>query len=43
MKPVKLKPSAPDQADWFWPFALAGLGLTGLQVVGSLRFRFTPW
>ena len=43
MKPVKLKPSAPDQADWFWPFAVAGLGLTGLQVVGSLRFRFTPW
>jgi Ca-activated chloride channel homolog len=43
MKPVKLKPSAPDRADWFWPFAVAGLGLTGLQVVGSLRFRFTPW
>jgi len=43
MKPVTLKPSAPDQADWFWPFAIAGLGLTALQVVGSLRFRFTPW
>lgn len=43
MKPVKLKPSAPDQADWYWPFAMAGLGLIGLQVVGGLRFRFTPW
>jgi len=43
MKPVTLKPSAPDQADWFWPFAIAGLGLTALQVVVSLRFRFTPW
>jgi Ca-activated chloride channel family protein len=43
MKPVKLKRAAPDQADWFGPFAVAGLGLTALQVVGSLYFRFTPW
>lgn len=43
MKPVKLKPSAPDQADWFWPFAVSGLTLTTLQVVSGLRFRFTPW
>ncbi len=43
MKPTKLKPSAPDQADWFWPFAVAGLSLTTLQIVGSFRFRFTPW
>jgi len=43
MKPAKLKPSAPDRADWFWPFAVAGLALTSLQVLGALRFRFTPW
>ena len=43
MKPTKLKPSAPDLADWFWPFAVAGLGLLSLQVVGAFRFRFTPW
>ena len=43
MKPAKLKPSAPDRADWYWPFAVAGLSLTTLQVVSALRFRFTPW
>lgn len=43
MKPTKLKPAAPDLADWFWPFAVTGLGLVSLQVVGAFRFRFTPW
>ena len=43
MKPAKLKPSAPDVADWFWPFAVTGLGLLTLQIIGSFRFRFTPW
>ena len=43
MKPTRLKPSAPDQADWFWPFAVTGLALAALQVVSGLRFRFTPW
>lgn len=43
MKPAKLKPSAPDLADWFWPFAVAGLGLVTMQIVGAFRFRFTPW
>lgn len=43
MKPTKLQPAAPDVADWFRPFALAGLGLLGVQLVGALRFRFTPW
>jgi len=43
MKPTKLKPAAPDVADWFWPFALAGLGFLSLQTVGVFRFRFTPW
>lgn len=43
MKPAKLKPSAPDHVDWFWPFALAGLGLIGLKVVSAFGLRFTPW
>ena len=43
MKPTKLKPGAPDLADWFWPFAVAGLGFLSLQTVGVFRFRFTPW
>jgi len=43
MKPTKLKPSAPDQADWFGPFAVVGLSLLTLQIVGAFRFRFTPW
>jgi Ca-activated chloride channel family protein len=43
MKPTKLKPSAPDLADWFWPFAATGLGMLTVQIVGAFRFRFTPW
>ena len=43
MKPAKLQPSAPEHADWFWPFAVTGLGLLGLQVVSAFGFRFTPW
>ena len=43
MKPTKLKPAAPDLADWFWPFTITGLGCLALQTVGAFRFRFTPW
>ena len=43
MKPTRLKPSAPEPADWFWPFAAVGLGLLGLQVVSLYGLRFTPW
>jgi Ca-activated chloride channel family protein len=43
MNPTRLKPVAPEQADWFWPFAVAGLAVLGLQVVSSLGIRFTPW
>ena len=43
MKPTKLKPAAPDVADWFWPFSVTGLGFLALQTVGVFRFRFTPW
>ena len=43
MKPTKLKPAAPDLADWFWPFTMTGLGLLCAQIVGAFRFRFTPW
>ena len=43
MKPSKLKPSTPEPADFFWPFAAAGLGLLGVQMVGLLGLRYTPW
>jgi Ca-activated chloride channel family protein len=43
MKPTRLKPSAPEYADWFRPFAAAGLGLLGLQVLSLFGIRFTPW
>ena len=43
MKPAKLKPSTPQPADWFWPFALAGLSVLGLKVLSLLGLRFTPW
>jgi len=43
MKPTKLEPSAPERADWFWPFAASGLGLLGLKVLCAFGLRFTPW
>jgi len=43
MKPTRIKPSAPEPVDWFWPFAVAGLGLTGLKVSSLFGLRFTPW
>jgi len=43
MKPTKLKPSAPEPVDWFWPFAVTGLGLLGLKVLSLFGLRFTPW
>jgi Ca-activated chloride channel family protein len=43
MKPTRLKPSAPEYTDFFWPFAMVGLGLLGLQVVSLFGLRFTPW
>jgi len=43
MKPARLVPSTPEPADFFHPFALGGLALLGLQMVGMLGLRFTPW
>jgi Ca-activated chloride channel family protein len=43
MKPTRLEPAAAQLADWFTPFAVAGLGLLGVQVVAAFGFRFTPW
>lgn len=43
MRPAKLKPEAPVPADYFRPFALAGLSLLGLQLVSLFGLRFTPW
>jgi len=43
MKPTKLKPSAPEPVDWFWPFTMAGLGLLGVSLLTLFGLRFTPW
>jgi Ca-activated chloride channel family protein len=43
MKPARLQPSNAEPADFFWPFALAGMGLLGLQLLSVLGLRFTPW
>lgn len=43
MQPARLKPGTPEYGDFVWPFALAGLGLLGLQLVSSYGLRFTPW
>jgi len=43
MKPTKVKPAAPEYVDFFQPFAIAGLALLGIQMVGVLGVRFTPW
>jgi Ca-activated chloride channel family protein len=43
MKPAKLKPSVPEPADYFWPFAVGGMALLGLQMLSLLGVRYTPW
>lgn len=43
MKPTKLAPAAPEYVDYFRPFTIAGLVLLGVQLVGLLGMRFTPW
>ena len=43
MKPARLQPSAPERVDCFWPFAVVGIGLLGLQVVSGFGLRYTPW
>lgn len=43
MKPTRLKPAAPEYVDYFGPFAITGLALLGLQLIGLLGVRFTPW
>ncbi len=43
MQAAKMKPSAADYADHFWPVALAGLVLAALQVLAAFGLRYTPW
>jgi Ca-activated chloride channel family protein len=43
MKPARLEPTVAEPADFFWPFAVSGLGLLGLQMVSLLGVRYTPW
>jgi Ca-activated chloride channel homolog len=43
MQPVKLRPTAPQHVDMFWPLALTGL--VGLALYGGSLWgvRYTPW
>ena len=43
MKPARVKPSTPEPADYFGPFAIAGLSFAGLHLLSLLGLRFTPW
>lgn len=43
MKPARLKPSTAEPADFFRPFAIAGLAFAGLHLLGLAGLRFTPW
>jgi Ca-activated chloride channel homolog len=43
MQPARFKPATAIPMDWFPPFALAGLGVLGLHMIGLLGMRYTPW
>jgi len=43
MKPARFEPISAEPADFFWPFALSGLGLLGVQMLSVLGLRYTPW
>lgn len=43
MKPARLKPSTAELADYFRPFAIAGLAFAGLHLLSLCGLRFTPW
>lgn len=43
MKPARYIPQGAVPMDFFLPFALVGLGLAGLHVIGLLGVRYTPW
>jgi Ca-activated chloride channel family protein len=43
MQPVKLKPAASERVDFFVPFALAGLAVTGGIGIALCGLRYTPW
>jgi Ca-activated chloride channel family protein len=43
MSKARLEQTAAELVDWFWPFALAGLGVLGLFVLVQFGLRYTPW
>ena len=43
MQPVKLRPTAPQRVDMFWPLAVAGLVGLGLFSGSLWGVRYTPW
>ncbi|MBX3355496.1 MAG: VWA domain-containing protein [Phycisphaeraceae bacterium] len=43
MKPARFKVPSAVPMDDFFPFAIAGLVLAGLHLVGLLGVRYTPW
>jgi len=43
MEPARFAPSSAIPMDIFAPFAIAGLSVLGLWVLGLLGMRYTPW
>ena len=43
MHKIKIKPTQREPIDFFGPFALAGLALTGLFAFSLIGVRYTPW
>jgi Ca-activated chloride channel family protein len=43
MQAARFKPPTRDFADWFRPFAIAGMIASGLHLIALLTLRYTPW
>jgi hypothetical protein len=43
MQPVRMKPAARQNVDFFTPFAAIGLALLGIYQFTLLGLRYTPW
>ncbi|WP_442481725.1 vWA domain-containing protein [Aeoliella sp. SH292] len=43
MEQAQMERTSADAVDYYRPYALAGLSIMGLALVGSLGMRYTPW
>jgi Ca-activated chloride channel family protein len=43
MQPARFKQATAIPMDWFVPFAIGGLALVGLHMIGLMGMRYTPW